>query len=254
MIIVIVIPTYNERDNIKRLITALEEEVFPKMKDHDMNILVVDDASPDGTADEVKKLMNKWKNLELITGERRGLGDAYIRGMTHAVEKMGAGVLFEMDAELSNDPEKIIEFVEKINEGYDMVVGTRYSGGGSIPKNWALDRKAFSILGNLLIRTIFMRFYIHDWTGGFRAIRRDVFEKEKNELKAFKGYTFQVAFLHKAVRDGFKITEVPIHFRDRISGRSKLVMKDHIVSILRYIITARAEELTRIIFRRTKKK
>jgi dolichol-phosphate mannosyltransferase len=242
MNVVIIIPTYNEKGNVERLITILEEEIFPTIKNHDMNILVADDNSPDGTAEEVKKLMNKWKNLDLNVGEKHGLGAAYIRAMTYAVEKMDADVMFEMDADLSHDPKKVSAFLQRIDEGYDFVIGTRYSQGGSIPSNWGLSRKMFSILGNLLVRFILLKFSIHDWTGGFRALRKEVFLKEKNGLHAFRGYTFQVSFLNKVVRDGYKVAEVPIHFTDRTLGRSKIAPKEYIIDLLKYVITASIRE------------
>ncbi len=243
MKIVIIIPTFNEKGNIEKLINILEDEVFPNIKNHDMNILVVDDNSPDGTAQEVKKLMSKYKNLDLNTGEKKGLGAAYVRGMTYAIEKMGADLMFEMDADLSHDPKKIPQFLEKIDNGYDMVIGNRYSDGGSIPENWPLKRKIFSIFGNLLVRTILMRFSIHDWTGGYRALKKEVFLKEHEELEFFPSYTFQIAFLHKAVRDRFKVAEVPFNFTDRILGRSKFPALEYIISALKYVITARIVEV-----------
>lgn len=243
MKVVVIIPTYNEKGNIERLIKILEEEVFPKIKNHDMNILVADDNSPDGTGDAVRGLMKRWKNIGINLGEKKGLGAAYVRGMTYAIQKLGADIMFEIDADLSHNPHKVPEFLKKIDEGYDMVIGTRYSQGGSIPHNWPIQRKAFSVLGNLTVRTILMRFKIHDWTGGFRALRREVFLKERENLTAFRGYTFQVSFLHKASRDGFKIAEVPIHFTDRTLGRSKIAPREYIVDLLKYVITARIKEI-----------
>lgn len=248
MKVVVIIPTYNEKGNIDRLVPILKEKVFPKIKNHEMHILVADDNSPDGTANEVRKLMEKWGNIELNMGEKHGLGAAYVRAMTYAIEKMGAEVMFEMDADLSHDPKKIPEFLQKIDEGYDMVIGTRYSQGGSIPPNWGLGRKLFSIIGNLTVRIILTRLWIHDWTGGFRAIRKEVFLKEKEELNAFRGYTFQVSFLHKTVRDGFKIAEVPIKFTDRTLGRSKIAPSEYIIDLLKYVFTARFWELVRSPF------
>lgn len=243
MNVVIIIPTYNEKGNIEKLVTVLEEEIFPQIKNHEMSILIADDNSPDGTADEVKKLMKKWKNIFLNQGERKGLGAAYIRAMDYAIEKLNADAMFEMDADLSHDPKKVPAFLKKIEEGFDMVVGTRYSEGGSIPSNWPLQRKLFSIIGNLTVRTILMRFGIHDWTGGFRVLKKEVFLKEKEELTNFKGYTFQVSFLHKVARDGFRIGEVPINFTDRTLGRSKIVPREYIVDLLTYVITARIKEV-----------
>jgi dolichol-phosphate mannosyltransferase len=242
MKVVVITPTYNEKGNIERLINILEEEVFPTIKNHDMNILVADDSSPDGTADAVKALMGKWKNLEVNNGEKRGLGAAYVRAMTYAVEKKNADVMFEMDADLQHDPKKLPQFLQKIDEGYDMVIGTRYSQGGSIPENWPIQRKMFSIFGNLLVRFILLKFSIHDWTGGYRAIKKEVFLKEKSELTNFKGYTFQVSFLNKAVRDGFKIAEVPFHFADRNLGNSKIAPMAYIMDLLKYVITASIKE------------
>lgn len=248
MKVVVILPTYNERGNIERLVSILEEEVFPTIKKHTMSILVADDNSPDGTADEVRKLMKQWDNIALNLGEKRGLGAAYVRAMSYAIERMNADVLFEMDADFFHDPHKVPEFLKKIDEGYDFVIGTRYSDGGSIPKNWGLHRKIFSIFGNLLVRTILMRFWIHDWTGGFRALRKEVFLKEKVHVEKFKGYTFQVAFLHKTVADGFKVAEVPFNAKDRTLGRSKIAPLEYIVNLLTYVIRARFFEILRSPF------
>jgi len=243
MKVVIVIPTYNEKENIGNLITMLEEDIFPRVKNHTMAILVADDNSPDGTAELVKELSKKWKNIDLSSGEKKGLGAAYVRGMSYAIEHMNADILFEIDADGQHNPKKIPEFLKKIDEGYDVVIGTRYSGGGGIPKNWGIKRKIYSVLGNLLIRSILMRFYIHDWTGGYRAIRKEVFLKVKNKVQKYKGYTFQVAFLHKAVQEKFIVAEVPFQFEDRTMGKSKIAPVETISDILRYVIKERMIEL-----------
>ncbi|OGH30838.1 MAG: hypothetical protein A3J69_02385 [Candidatus Levybacteria bacterium RIFCSPHIGHO2_02_FULL_42_12] len=243
MKVVVILPTYNEKGNIERLIPVLEEEIFPKIKNHAMHILVADDNSPDGTADEVRKLIKKYANIHLSVGEKKGLGAAYVRAMTYAIEQMKADVMFEMDADFFHDPHKIPEFLQKIDKEYDLVVGTRYSGGGSIPKNWGLHRKLFSVFGNLIVRTILTRFWIHDWTGGFRALKKEVFLKEKEKISQFKGYTFQVAFLHKAVQDGFKIAEVPFAAKDRMLGRSKIAPVEYIINLLTYVFISRFWEL-----------
>ncbi|MBI4096421.1 MAG: glycosyltransferase [Candidatus Levybacteria bacterium] len=243
MKITVITATYNEKGNIERLIAILEENVFPKIKNHEMNILVADDNSPDKTGDEVRKLMKKWKNLDISAGERNGLGAAYVRGMTYAIDKLGADVVFEIDADLQHDPNKIPEFVKKIDMGYDMVIGNRYSDGGSIPKNWPLARKIFSIAANIFIRTVFMRFSIHDWTGGYRALKKGVFLKEKASIANYRGYIFQISFLHKAVSDGFRIAEVPFNFSDRTLGSSKIAPLGYILDVVSYVISARVKEL-----------
>lgn len=243
MKVVIIIPTYNEKGNIERLIKILEEEVFPQIKNYDMNILVADDNSPDGTGKIVKDLMKKYKNLSINTGQKEGLGAAYVRAMTHAIENMKADVVFEMDADFFHDPNKVPEFLKKISDGYDMVIGTRYSGGGSIPKNWPLNRKLLSIVGNLIVRVVFTRFSIHDWTGGYRALRKEVFLKEKEKLLPLKGYRFQVGFLHKTVQDKFKVAEVPFQATDRTLGRSKMAKGETIVNTLQYVFYSRFMEI-----------
>ncbi len=247
MKVIIILPTYNEKGNIEHVICTLEEDIFPLIKNHTMHILVADDTSPDGTANEVKTLMKKYKNLHLLVGPKHGLGAAYIRGMDYAINTLHADVLFEMDADGQHDPKKIPAFLKKIDEGYDMVIGTRYSEGGSIPSNWPPLRKVYSRIGNIAVRTILMRFSIHDWTGGYRALRKEVFLKEKEKLTSFKGYTFQVSFLHKAAQDGFKIAEVPFNFTDRTLGKSKIAPKEYIVDLLRYVTSARIQELKRFI-------
>ncbi len=240
---VIIIPTYNEKGNIERLITILEENVFPKIKDHQLKILVADDTSPDGTADIVRELMTKYKNLDLIVGKKEGLGAAYIRGMTYAIEKLNADVMFEMDADFFHDPTKISDFIEEIVKGNDFVIGTRYSKGGSIPKDWGMHRKFLSVWGNMFIRILFGRKGINDWTGGYRAIKKEVFIKEKDKLGKFTGYTFQVGFLYNAVKDGFSVSEVPFHAKDRTLGKSKIPGIETIIKTLIFVIKVRIQEL-----------
>lgn len=243
MKVVIIIPTYNEKGNVERLIPILEEEIFPRIKNHQMQILVADDNSPDGTTQVVQTLIKKYKNIDLLLGEKQGLGAAYMRAMDYAIKKMGAQILFEMDGDLSHDPKKIPEFLKKIDEGDDLVVGARYIKGGSIPQNWGFSRKAYSVLGNLIVKLVLGRFWHHDWTTGYRALKKEVFEKIKPELVSFQGYTFQVAFLHKAIVAGFKVGEIPFHFIDRTLGKSKIAPREYIYDLLKYIFTARFREI-----------
>lgn len=247
MKIVVIIPTYNEKENIGRLVDVFEDEVFPKISGHNLNILVADDQSPDGTAEVVKELQKKYKNIHLNSGQKKGLGAAYVRAMTYAIEKLDADLVCEIDADLSHDPKRLPLFVKKIEEGSDIVVGTRYSGGGSLPKNWPFIRKVFSVTANLIVRAVTGRFRIHDWTGGYRVLKKEVFLKERKKIEAYQGYTFQVAFLYNAVMDGFKVGEVPINFIDRTLGRSKIAPIEYIINLLIYVITARIRELQRVI-------
>ena len=245
MKIYIVPAAYNERDNVRELITILEEEVFPEIKDHDMHILIADDNSPDGTGEVVRELMEKYKNLDLNQGEKKGLGAAYVRAMGYAIEHEGADVVISIDADLQHDPRSVPAFIKKMEEGYDVVSGTRYSNGGSMPSKWPAQRKLFSVTANLLMRTITGRFFLHDWTGGYRAIKKEVFLKEKEKVKEYTGYTFQVAFLYKTLLDGFRVGEVPIHFRVRRAGDSKIAPLAYIINVMKYVITERIIEVAR---------
>ena len=139
MKVVIIVPTYNERENIGRLIEALEGQ-FATIR-HDMHILVVDDTSPDGTAEVVRGLMSTRVNLHLLIGRKEGLGAAYIRGMDHALRDLGADAVFEMDADFSHKPEDVPRLLAALDGGADFVIGSRYVQGGSIPAEWGTVRR-----------------------------------------------------------------------------------------------------------------
>ncbi|MFH0864192.1 MAG: glycosyltransferase family 2 protein [Candidatus Gottesmanbacteria bacterium] len=243
MKVVIILPTYNEKGNIKLLIEQIEK-IFDRINNYSFDILVVDDSSPDGTASEVSIVQNTYKNVYLLVNKKKiGLGKALLVGMDYAIQKLHAEVLLEMDADLSHDPKKIPEFLEKIDKGADFVIGSRYIKGGSIPERWGIHRKLFSRIGNILVRSILGIFRIHEWTSGFRAVRSRFFEDSKNDLSDFSGYTFQVAFLYKSLMRGAKIVEVPINFSERYYGRSKLAPLEYISNLLFYLITTRLNEL-----------
>lgn len=232
--VVIILPTYNEAENINPLIQALQK-VFTSLKQYHCSILVVDDNSPDGTAAKVGGLQKKYPNLYLLTGNKRGLGTAYIRGMKYATGELNADILFEMDADFSHDPKLIPQFLTKIEEGADLVIGSRYIKGGSIPAEWALHRKIFSVMGNLIVRFGLMIPRLREWTNGYRAIKSEVFKEVASGLDKFAGYTFQVAFLHRTIEAGFRVEEVPVNFVDRKYGKSKIAAFDYISNVILYI-------------------
>jgi len=241
---IIIIPTYNEAGNLARTLKKLSQ-VFQKINDWQMQILVVDDNSPDGTAQVVKKLQKKYSFLKLLLNkEKNGLGAAYLKGMDQAFNQLEADLVFEFDADLSHDPHKIPEMLKRIDQGSDLVLGSRYIKGGSIPENWGLHRKFLSIFGNLFIRTIMMDYSIHDWTTGYRAIKKEVYQAVVKELEfeRFFGYTFQIGFLHKALRKNFKISEVAFAFKDREIGKSK-IGPEYIKNTLLYIMKVRIQEI-----------
>jgi dolichol-phosphate mannosyltransferase len=239
----VIIPTYNEAGNIKKTVEKLQS-VFEKVSDWKMQILVVDDSSPDKTYEIVKKLQTIHSNVHLLLNkEKGGLGAAYLKGMKHAYGELNSDIVFEFDADLSHNPQKIPDFLKKIDEGYDLVIGSRYIPGGSIPKDWGLHRKFLSKVGNIVIKAILTNFTISDWTTGYRAITKETFEKISPEMvdQRFSGYTFQIGFLYKAVQKKLKIAEVPFHFKDRTIGKSK-IGPEYIVNNLLYLAKTRIEE------------
>jgi len=238
MKLVIILPTYNERDNIIRLLDLLHE-ILSDVDLYDISYLVVDDTSPDGTKEVVLTYQKKHADVFVISGAKEGLGKALLRGMTHAVEEMHADVILQMDADLSHDPKAIPKFLTAISKGSDFVIGCRYIKGGSIPENWGFHRKIFSIVANSIVRFGLGVPSIHDWTGGFRAFKKVYFDKLRTQMDEFSGYVFQIAFLHKSVLLGANVSEVPIHFTDRRFGRSKIVPSEYIRKVLLYVMRSR---------------
>jgi len=219
MKIVVIIPTYNERENIGSLIEALEAE-FEKLPDYEAQLLVVDDNSPDGTQEVVREKMNLWANIQMITGEKQGLGKALVRGFRYALDAFEPEVIVTMDADLSHNPQKVRELLAKIDEGFDYVLGSRYAHGGSIPREWGPHRKFLSFVGNIIARVLGV-WEVHDLTPNFRAVRSRILQKINLEALP-GGYAFQIALTCLARDSGAKLAEVPINFRDRIHGRSKM--------------------------------
>jgi dolichol-phosphate mannosyltransferase len=241
---IVIIPTYNERENIQKVIPLLVD-VFTRITHWQMEILVVDDSSPDKTADIVSELQKKYKNVHLLVNQHKsGLGGAYLKGMEKAFGDLKADVVFEFDADLSHDPQKIPAFLSAIDQGADMVLGSRYIPGGGIPDDWGIHRKFLSVIGNIIIMVVLTDFRIRDWTGGYRAITKKVYQAVSPEMHSekFSGYTFQIGFLHKAVKKGFKIKEVPFKFLDRTIGESKMGM-EYIKNTLLYILKVRIKDI-----------
>jgi dolichol-phosphate mannosyltransferase len=227
---VVIVPTYNERLNIGALLTALQEQ-FQKIP-HDMHILVVDDHSPDGTAQVVQALQAHYPNVHLIEGEKAGLGVAYIRGMRHALQSLHAEVVFEMDADFSHKPEDVRRLMAEIDAGADFVIGSRYVPGGSLPEAWGLLRQLNSRMGNFVARYVTGIYLVRDCTAGFRAIRTSLLRRIHLENLRVQGYAFQVALLHAAVVERAQIKEIPVDFTDRQQGESKLGLSDVIEFLL----------------------
>lgn len=239
---VVILPTYNERENIISMLDRLIVAAA-KIKSHTLDYLIVDDNSPDGTGQLIKKYQKTHYSVYLLQGEKSGLGKALLRGANYAIDKLHADAILQMDADTSHSPESIPDFFQAMDRGADFVVGSRYIPGGSIPGNWGLHRKIFSITGNAIVRYGLGYPKIHDWTGGFRLYKKSYFEKVKNQLTPYSGYVFQIAFLHKSVMSGAKITEVPIQFTDRMFGHSKIAPSQYIRDVLGYVISERFKQL-----------
>ena len=209
----IVLPTYNERENLGILIPRVFE-VFDENNIHG-DILVVDDNSPDGTADLVESISNYYPIRLLKRDKKMGLGSAYIDGFEKSIED-GVDIIFEMDSDLSHDPKYIPEFVKKINDGFDVVIGVREKVVG-----WSLYRKLISWGGNFIGRNL-AGIKIDDLTTGYRAYRKKVLESIDLKKIKSRGYAFQLEMLARAYSEGFNIGYVPIIFYDRKKGKSKL--------------------------------
>ena len=233
---VIVIPTYNERGNIRQLVESIVTNTSTLLN-WEIALLIVDSSSPDGTLQEIKELQKKYKNIHFIETKKEGLGKAYIAGFSYAIEHLSPYILFEMDADLSHNPKYIPDFLHKIEKGADFVIGSRYIKGGSIPSNWGFHRKLFSVGANLFVRLGFMRISTTDWTGGYRAIKVWVVKAALSHVSSYSGYVFQVALLDYAINQKAKIAEVPIQFADRTQGVSKINSIQYILQTFLYVLT-----------------
>lgn len=238
MNVVVILPTYNERENILTVLDRLHQAAKHASR-YKISYLVVDDSSPDGTSEIVRKYQEKHKDVYLITGSKQGLGRALLRGMTYAADQMKAEIIAQMDADLSHDPASLPDFLRALNNGADFVIGSRYIAGGSIPGNWGVIRKVYSIMANAIVRFGLGHLAIHDWTGGYRVYHKVYYEKAKSEMGEYRGYLFQIAFLNKAYKNGAHIVEVPIQFTDRLFGHSKIAPSEYIRDIFLYIISSR---------------
>jgi dolichol-phosphate mannosyltransferase len=221
--ICIVIPTYNERENIGQLINDILRVAVERGLNID--ILVVDDNSPDGTGSLIKEISRSKPNVHLLERPGKlGLGSAYRDGFSMAMDKLGADVLIEMDADGSHNPEYLPSLVKGVLEGYDIVVGSRYVTGGSII-GWGLKRRVISAGANSLAKWV-CGVKVKDATSGYRAIRVSSLKSIGLDRLSSGGFAFQVETLFWAERLGLKIGETPITFVDRVRARSKLGWKE----------------------------
>ena len=210
----VVIPTYNEAETISSLVDTVRRE----LRD-DRHILIVDDSSPDGTGEIADGIAAENGDVEVLhRREKLGLGPAYVAGFRAALEG-GAGSIVQMDADFSHEPQMLPVLLAALADA-DLVLGSRYIPGGEV-NDWGVGRRAISRLGSKYARTA-LGVGVHDLTGGFKAWRRATLEGIDIEAVSATGYAFQVETTYRAIKAGFRVSEVPINFRDRRIGASKM--------------------------------
>jgi dolichol-phosphate mannosyltransferase len=210
----VIVPTYNERDNIERLIAAT------LVQDARLDVLVVDDGSPDGTGDLVDALAARNPRVHALhRAAKMGLGTAYVAGFRWALER-DYDIVFEMDADFSHDPTHLPQFLKAIEQA-DLVLGSRYNRGRVTVVNWPMSRLILSYAANLYARVV-TGMPLDDSTGGFKAFRRSVLEAIDLDAIRSNGYAFQIEMSFRAWKRGFRIGEIPITFVDRTEGVSKM--------------------------------
>jgi dolichol-phosphate mannosyltransferase len=214
----VVIPTYNEAENVDGIVRAAAREL-DRVVPGDYRILIVDDASPDGTGELADALARELPEVEVLHRQvKTGLGHAYLAGFAQALAG-GAALVVEMDADFSHDPAYLAELLGASDDA-DLVLGSRYVPGGGV-RDWGLLRRLISRGGGVYARMV-LQVDVHDLTGGFKCIHRAVLEAIDLESVRAEGYVFQIEVTYRAVLAGFTVREVPIVFRDRTAGSSKM--------------------------------
>jgi len=223
----VVIPTYNEAENLPKLVSAIFSLPLPNLK-----ILIVDDQSPDGTGEIANKLRLEYLGrLSLIERSGKlGLGTAYVNGFAHALAD-GADAIAQMDADFSHPPEKLMQLLAVL-EHCDVAMGSRYIPGGNVDERWPLWRKGLSAFGNIYARTI-LQLPVRDATGGFRIWRNSTLSRMPLDRVQSNGYAFQIEMAYIACKLGFTFDEVPFYFADRRWGTSKMSLDIQIEAAIR---------------------
>lgn len=215
----LILPTYNEAENVEPIVDAAGE-VLARAAGDGYRILIVDDGSPDGTGRIADGLARERDWLEVLhRTHKSGIGPAYLAGFSHALER-GAGFLMEMDSDFSHDPADLARLLAAVHAGADLALGSRYVPGGGV-SDWGLLRRLISEGGSTYARWV-LGLRVRDLTGGFKCFRREVLEAIHFDSVRSRGYAFQVELTYRAVRAGFRVVEVPIVFRDRRRGQSKM--------------------------------
>ncbi|HEY5601074.1 MAG TPA: glycosyltransferase [Patescibacteria group bacterium] len=239
--VVIVIPTYNEEENIGDLIPAIINQQ-QKLPEFDLNILVADSHSPDKTSQIVTKISQNNPKVHYLDVKKRGIGVGLIYGFNFGVEKLGADILMQMDGDLSHNPNDIPKLLNALNDNTDLVIGSRFVKGGS--NNLSLIRRIFSFGASIVSRLLTGFYKVHEWTTSFRAFKADLYKKiNVNAIPWQKpSFVFQIAFVVEALRAKANFAEVPIVFVDRKRGRSKMNTFRYIFDVIVYDLRVRARQ------------
>lgn len=231
-------PAYKELENLKLMIPDLLTKYFPEIKNAEMHLLIVNDlplggGMDDGTGKFVRGEMDKHKNLHLLEGEKQGLGWAYIRGFTYAMNELHADAVMEMDADFQHPPRFVKPMVEAYLAGADYCIGSRYVKGGSVPKEWALSRKMVSYFGNMFIRLCLLNFKYHDFTTGFRLTRiKGVLDHiDLPHLMEPTRFAHKTDLLYQTLKLSKKTVEVPLEFASRTKEQSKFSWIEFVTSL-----------------------
>jgi dolichol-phosphate mannosyltransferase len=215
----LILPTYNEAENVQAIVAAAAE-VLARAAPDGFRVLVVDDGSPDGTGRIADQMAAEREWLEVLhRTEKNGIGPAYLAGFSHALDH-GAGYVMEMDSDFSHDPADLARLLQAVYDGADLALGSRYVPGGGVT-DWGLLRRIISEGGSTYARLV-LGLHVRDLTGGFKCFRREVLEAIRFDGVRSQGYAFQVELTYRAVQAGFRVVEVPITFRDRQQGTSKM--------------------------------
>jgi dolichol-phosphate mannosyltransferase len=220
----IIMPAYNEAANLRELLPRVMQEAA-RIPTHELHVLVVDDNSPDGTADVVSEWMKLDHRVHLLSGNKAGLGDAYKRGIAHAIATLDPELIIQMDADQQHDPVLLPLFINLTQYGFDLIIGSRFAPGAGKPA-LSLHRRMISLTGTVLVRLAAGLPRLHDCTSGYRCIGADVLAQCNLSSLATQGYSFQSSLLSELIRNGAHVVEIPILFGPRAHGTSKLRLND----------------------------
>ncbi len=223
--IVIMLLTYNEAENIGRMLDTLEEKIIPWIRNYDVMLLVADDNSPDGTAEIVVAKMEQYDNIFLSFGKKEGIGSAFKRGARHAIDKLAADAIIKMDADFQHDPKYVIDLIDKYRQGYDYVIGSRYIKGGKVPGEWGAYRRILSKYGGLFTRILLFFPFVNqvkDVSSGLKLVSvKNVLNKIDFD-KLSSGYCYTTQLLYQAFEKKARLCEIPISFHIRTKGKTKM--------------------------------